>query len=59
MEKEILTPKRAQEIQDDIFYKMPSEKKICLASQLFILTKKLKESKTVTNVSRRIISKNS
>jgi hypothetical protein len=59
MTKEILTPKSAQEIQDEIFYNMPSEKKIKLTSQLFVLTKKLKESKTVSNGTRGIISKNS
>jgi len=59
MAKEILTPKRAQEIQDEILYSMPSVKKIKLTSQLFVLTKKLKESKTVSDGARRIISKNS
>lgn len=59
MVKEILTPKRAQEIQDEILYSMPSEKKIRLTSKLFVLTKKLKESKTVSNGPSRIISKNS
>lgn len=59
MAKEILTPKRAQEIQDEIFYNMPSEKKIRLTSQLFVLTKKLKESKTISNGASRIIIKNS
>lgn len=59
MAKEILTPKRAQEIQDEIFSNMPSEKKIKLASKLFVLTKKLNESKAVLNGTSRIISKNS
>lgn len=59
MAKEILTPKRAQEIQDEILYNMPSEKSIKLAARLFMLTKKLSESKTVSkNVSRRTFSKN-
>ncbi len=59
MAKEILTPKRAQEIQDEIFYNMPSKKKIKLASRLFMITKKLSESKTVSkNVPRRTFSKN-
>lgn len=56
MAKEILTPKKAQEIQDEILYSMPSKKKIKLTSQLFVMTKKLKESKTVLNGARRIIS---
>lgn len=59
MKKNILTPKKAGEIQDEIFYNMPSQKKIQLTSQLFVLTKKLKESKTISNGPRRIIGKNS
>jgi len=59
MAKEILTPKKAREIQNEIFSNMPSEKKIKLTSKLFVLTKKLKESKTVSNGTSRIISKNS
>lgn len=60
MNKNILIPKRAQEIQDEIYYNMPPEKKIRLTSQFFMLGKKLKESKTVfKNESRRSISKNS
>ncbi len=59
MVKEILTPKKAQEIQDKILYNMPSEKSIKLSARLFMLTKKLSESKTVSkNVSRRTFSKN-
>ncbi|MCX6723207.1 MAG: hypothetical protein NT094_04065 [Candidatus Staskawiczbacteria bacterium] len=59
MAKEILTPKKAQEIQDEILYNMPSEKSIKLAARLFALTKKLSESKTISkNVSRRTFSKN-
>ncbi len=58
MAKEILTPEKAQEIQNKILYNMPSEKSIKLVARLFMLTKKLSESKTIKNVSRRIISKN-
>lgn len=59
MKKTILTPKLAEKIQDEIYYNMPSEKKIRITSQFFMLGKSLKESKTVvTNGSRRIISKN-
>ena len=58
-QKKILTPKRAQEIQDEILYNMSSEKSIKLTARLFVLTKKLSESKTVSkNVSRRAFSKN-
>jgi hypothetical protein len=57
MEK--LTPKLAERIQEEIYYKMPSEKKIRLTSQFFMLGKKLKESKTaLKNDARRIIKKN-
>ena len=54
-----LTPKKAKEIQNDIYYNMPTEKKIRITSQFFMLAKKLKESKTILkNDSRRIIGKN-
>jgi hypothetical protein len=59
MKKSILTPKLAQEIQDEIYYNMPAEKKIKIASQFFMLAKKLKESKIVSrNDAGRIINKN-
>jgi hypothetical protein len=41
MAKEILTPKRAQEIQDEIFKKMTAEQKIKLVSSFFRFGKKL------------------
>jgi hypothetical protein len=59
MKKIILTPKRAKEIQSEIFSRMSSEKKIRLASQLFMLTKKLKESKNASNDPRGTAGKNS
>lgn len=56
----MLTPKSAEKIQDEIYYNMPSEKKIRLTSQFFMLGKKLKESKTVSkNESGRTISRDS
>jgi len=59
MKRNILTPKKAEKIQDKIYYKMPSEKKIRLTSQFFMLAKKLKESKTILkNDSRGTIGKN-
>jgi hypothetical protein len=60
LNKDILRSKKAQEIQDEIYYSMPSEKKIRITSQFFMLGKKLKESKTVLeNDTRRAISRNS
>lgn len=60
MNKNILTPQKAEKIQDNIYYNMPSEKKIRITSQFFMLAKKLKESKTVSkNDARRTISRNS
>jgi hypothetical protein len=60
MKKIVLTPKLAEKIQDEIYYNMPSEKKIRLTSQFFMLGKKLKESKTILkNDAGRSISKNS
>lgn len=41
MAKEILTPKRAQEIQDEIFKKMTAGEKIKLVSSFFRFSKKL------------------
>lgn len=60
MKKTILTPKIAKKIQDKIYYNMPSEKKIRLTSQFFMLAKKLKGSKTISkNDAGRTISRNS
>ena len=58
MKKVILTPKRAEEIQSEIYSRMSAKERIHLTSMLFTLTKKLKESKTVSNDSGRIIGKN-
>jgi len=41
MKKNILTPKLAQEIQDEIFKKMTAEEKIKLVSSFFRFGKKL------------------
>ena len=41
MTKEILTPKRAQEIQDEIFKKMTASEKIKLVGSFFRFGKKL------------------
>jgi hypothetical protein len=57
MNKQILTPKQAQEIQDEIYYSMSAGKKIRLTSQFFILGQKLRHSKRVDDT-RRIIKEN-
>ncbi len=41
MNKNILTPKRAEEIQDNIFKKMTADKKIKMVSHFFEFGKKL------------------
>jgi hypothetical protein len=41
MKKEILTPKRAQEIQDEIFKKMTAEEKLRMVDSFFRFGKKL------------------
>jgi len=59
MGKDILNPRRAQEIQDKILFNMPSDKSIKLASRISLLTIKLSKSKVVSkNVSRRTFSEN-
>lgn len=59
-----MTYSKAQKIQDEIFYNMPAEKKIRLASQFFELAVKLKNAKTIEktkikNGARRTNNKNS
>ena len=49
MNKVILTPKLAEEIQDEIYQKMSAEKKVRITSQFFMLARVLKESKTILN----------
>lgn len=43
MQKEILTPKRAQEIQDEIFKKMTATEKLKMADSFFRFGKKLSQ----------------
>ena len=39
--KKVLSPKEAEKIQNEIYRKMPAEKKIKIAGQLFLLGQKL------------------
>ena len=50
------SPKKAQEIQDRIFRRMPAAKKIRLASNLFALAKKL--NKTYFYGAGRVVASN-
>ena len=47
MKKQLLTPKRAEEIQRQIYYNMSDEKKIQLVSDFYVLGQTLKNSKTI------------
>jgi len=49
MNKDILTPQRAEKIQNESYRKMPAAKKIKIAGQLFLLGKKLEELKKKRN----------
>jgi hypothetical protein len=56
----ILTPQKAEKLQNEIYQKMPIKKKLKITSQLILLAKKLKESKTIKkNDSRKTFIKNS
>jgi hypothetical protein len=60
MKKTILTPKRAEEIQDEIFRKMTAEEKIRLVSSFFRFGKKLNNlNDRRINGNRRFVDKNS
>jgi len=48
MNKKILNPKQAEDLQNEIYRKMSAEKKLRIASQLISLAKKIKEAKEVT-----------
>jgi len=50
--KEILTPKIAERIQNEIFRIMPPEKKLRIASDLILLAKKLKKAKEVIKITK-------
>jgi len=45
----MLTPQAAQELQDEIFRRMPAEKKIKIAGQLFLFGKKLESLRNQNN----------
>ena len=59
MKKEILTPKTAEKIQDDIYYNMSAEKKVRITSQFFVLGRELNKFNSIErNGARRIINQN-
>lgn len=59
MKQKTLHVKKAEEMQDEIYRKMPPRKKLEVAGQLIMLAKKLRESKTIENDSRPTFNKNS
>ncbi|OIO44560.1 MAG: hypothetical protein COY72_00595 [Candidatus Nealsonbacteria bacterium CG_4_10_14_0_8_um_filter_35_10] len=48
MNKKVLNSKQVEELQNEIYRKMPAGKKLRIASQLISLAKKIKEAKEVT-----------
>lgn len=48
MKKQLLTPRRAEELQRQIYYNMSDEKKINLVSDFYVLAHTLKNSKTIS-----------
>ena len=59
IKKDILTPKLAEKIQDEIYYDMAPEKKVRITSQFFILGRELNKSNDVEiNGARRTINQN-
>jgi hypothetical protein len=55
MNKTILTPQKAQEIQNKIYYKMSASKKVRLTSMFFVLARELNKKYGT----RRTVKKNS
>ncbi|MDI6602820.1 MAG: hypothetical protein QME57_01730 [Patescibacteria group bacterium] len=47
MGKNILTPQKAEQIQNEIYSEMSAKRKLEITSQLILLAKKLRESKTI------------
>jgi len=45
--KKVLTPAETERVQNEIYSKMPPQKKLEIASQLILLAKKLKEAEEV------------
>ncbi len=59
MKKNILTPKLAQKIQNEIYYNMSGQKKIRITSQFFMLGRELNKSKIIAkNDSRKVVNEN-
>lgn len=52
MNKTILTPKKAEEIQNKIYQKMSPKRKLEITSQFILLAKKLRESKEIFKKSK-------
>ena len=52
MNRTVLTPKKAEQVQNEIFSKMLPEKKIRITSELILLAKKLKEAEEVIKKKR-------
>ena len=56
MKKQLLTPKRAEQIQREIYYSMPDHKKIDMVNDFYALANDLINSKTILiNESKRTI----
>jgi len=53
-----MTPKKAQKLQDEIFRKMPADKKLEIASQLWQLGKELNKSNNGSRGSKTPPSRN-
>lgn len=55
--KEIVTPQKAEKIQNEIYRKMSADQKIKIAGQLFLLGKKLNDPGTTSLPNRKSFKK--